>query len=320
MVFLGLILASSASLANDRDAAGASDAPVSARAQVLFDRAVALMETGNYAEACPKLEESHALDPGGGTALNLGYCWERLGKLGSAHTAYEEAQRLAARDGRSDREQLARQKLQALAPRLTFLKIVLGFSARSLDALEVRLDGRNLPPSSFERPVPIDAGRHVLEVTALHKRPFVQRIEVGESAGILEIEVNHLEDGGPSRFVARAPIASAARGAPAVGVQPRPKPAFWVAGASSLVLLAAGGTAGIIALHRHEQSDRLCPGNACSARGVEAEEQANTYAWIANVGIGAGLAAAGIAAYIWLSQRDVPRSGAARGGSIALEF
>ena len=57
-----------------------ADPATVARAQALFDEALALMKAGKYAEACPKLEESDQLDPGMGTEYRLAECYESDGK------------------------------------------------------------------------------------------------------------------------------------------------------------------------------------------------------------------------------------------------
>src|SRR5687767_13153220 len=54
------------------------------QAEPLFNEGRELLEKGRFAEACPKLARSQALAPAVGTLLNLGYCWEQLGKLRSA--------------------------------------------------------------------------------------------------------------------------------------------------------------------------------------------------------------------------------------------
>ena len=64
--------------------AHADDERPSARADRLFGEAMALIEQGNYRDACPRLDESQRLDPGLGTQYNLALCEVRIGKHASA--------------------------------------------------------------------------------------------------------------------------------------------------------------------------------------------------------------------------------------------
>ena len=71
--------------------AGASDSPADkAAAQSLFEQAKRLMNEGNYAEACPKLEESQMLDKGMGTQFHLASCYEQIGRTASAWALFVE--------------------------------------------------------------------------------------------------------------------------------------------------------------------------------------------------------------------------------------
>jgi hypothetical protein len=58
-----------AALALPRPALAAPSAVDRTMAQSLFEDARRSMSEGNYAAACPKLEESNRLDPSGGTLL-----------------------------------------------------------------------------------------------------------------------------------------------------------------------------------------------------------------------------------------------------------
>lgn len=85
-----------------------------ATAEALFEQGRALMAQGNFAAACPKLEESLRLDPGLGTLLNLAMCEEKAGRKDLACRYYMDAARMAQQQGQSAREQVAQQRFQSL--------------------------------------------------------------------------------------------------------------------------------------------------------------------------------------------------------------
>ena len=94
-----------------------------ALATTLFQDGRALMAAGRLAEACPKLEESQRLDPGGGTLLNLALCHEQAGRLARSWSEFNDAAAVARRDGRRDRELAADSHAAALWPRLSKLTV-----------------------------------------------------------------------------------------------------------------------------------------------------------------------------------------------------
>ncbi len=70
--------------------ADADDTPDLARAGALFAEGRQSMAAGDYADACPKLAESQALDPKADTALDLGICYQN-----ASQAAFEVAHELA---------------------------------------------------------------------------------------------------------------------------------------------------------------------------------------------------------------------------------
>ena len=99
-----------------RSASGVAEAL--ARADALFAEGRRLLETGAAAAACARFQESNALAPRGGTALNLGLCLEQVGDLDGARVALQAALARALEDGRTDRVPIAREHLAAVDSRL----------------------------------------------------------------------------------------------------------------------------------------------------------------------------------------------------------
>src|SRR5262245_62252923 len=94
-----------------------------ATAEALFREGTALLDEKRYAEACPKLAESHRLDPATGTLLALAFCHEGEGRLASAWAEFAEVAGRARAEGRTDREHVAREHAANLKPRLARLSV-----------------------------------------------------------------------------------------------------------------------------------------------------------------------------------------------------
>src|SRR4051794_15931833 len=132
-------------------------------AQSLFEDGRRLMTAGDFASACPKLKESQALDPSGGTLLNLAVCHEKQGQLATAWSDFKEALSVARRDNRADRFEVAREHLATLEPQVPSLTIQV---AGAKPEQQVLLDGAAVRPAAWGSPIAVDPGPHRLESTA----------------------------------------------------------------------------------------------------------------------------------------------------------
>jgi len=141
-------------------------------AQALFDERVSPLDRGESAAACSKLSQSHALDPAGGTAPDIGYCEERQGNIASAIMAYDDARRRARVDGRADRERLAEQKLDELAGRANRLRVRLAPGEARRSDVTAAIDERPLGSTMLGSAVIVDAGKRTVTVRAPGKKPF----------------------------------------------------------------------------------------------------------------------------------------------------
>ena len=275
--------------------AGAARAQPSAAAvaQVLFEEGVALMEEHRLAEACPKLAESQRIDPGGGTLLNLGACWEGLGKFASAYATYNEAASAAVKDGRRDREDLARKKLVELRPKMSYVRVV---ASGPREGVEITLDDTRIGSAALGVPLPIDPGPHVLAARAPGYRGYERRFEALPPGETTALEVPALE---PER---REP-------APLPLERPKPKPSgphalvlpLGVLGGALVVL---GGVSGGVAFAEKAASDAGCPtATTCSEGGAAAMDRAVGFAWGSTVALGVGATALAAAAVLYFSDR-----------------
>jgi tetratricopeptide (TPR) repeat protein len=277
-----------------------------AAAEALFQEALKLQKQQRYDEACPKLAESHRLDPGTGVLLHLGDCYARIGKTASAWAAYQEALPRARREANEVRVQAAQQGIAAVTPRLARLTIVVP-PASNLAGLVVRSDGVEQAPATWGSALPLDPGEHVVEVTAPGRAPFrtkVTLVEGGPEPTTVTIPVLHEQQAAASG----PPSDDSAPAAPAGGGEAQPSSAAGLSdlataglavGAVGLAAVAAAVVTGALVLGDRSTIEDECDEAArtCTQTGLDARDSqdtlsvVNTVAWAVGIaGVGAGLA------------------------------
>jgi hypothetical protein len=273
-------------------------------AQALFDAAIQLMEAGSFAEACPKLAESDRLDPAGGTVLNLAFCHERAGAIALAYESYRVAKERAEKSGHAERAELASRRIAALAPKLGVVRVRFT-NPDDASKATVTIDGQ---PSSAREPSPmLELGEHVVVVRGDGYEDFTFRVTLAKDS--VDVVVPHLvptagapaaEPRDPPSPAAGPEVGPASSLAP--GATRSRRTAAWITGGVGIAFLGAGAIAGGLAFSRHAESDRECPGGACTDRGVQAEHEAKTFAVVADVTVAASIVVLGIATYLWLTE------------------
>lgn len=303
-------------------------------AQSLFEQARQLMGAGRFEEACPKLEESQRLDPGGGTQLNLGLCHEKQGKIATAWTDFKGALSLARRDGRQERAAAAEERIAALEPRLPWLTLAVAGAA---EGEQVTLDGAAVGKAAWGSPIAIDPGTHVLSASAFGRKPWSGTVSVvvGEK---LRVSIPELETTttAPSLVPTVVPSPNSTpelartavpppNSAPELARSARPSgrnTAAWIIGGTGVVALGIGTIFGVRTLAKKKDSDAQCPTDAsCSREGVTLNDEAHTSAWISDIGFGLGIVGVGVGTYLLLTggPAEQGQKASARGRS-ALSF
>jgi hypothetical protein len=198
-------------LATARIASAQTNAADSASAEALYDEALRLMEQKQYADACPKLEESQRLDPGVGTLLYLGHCYEKLGKLASAWATFKDAAYTASSSGQKDREQVAQERADAIKPNLSY--ITLRVAEPDMPGLEVLRDGQLVRQAAWGVPVPIDPGEHRIQARRPNAEPWSALVKIAPGPGSIQVDVPRLAEAhvAPPAAPAPAPAVTAAQ-------------------------------------------------------------------------------------------------------------
>lgn len=186
-----------------------------ALSEALFRDGRALMDAGKFDEACPKLAESHKLDPKPGTILNLAVCQEQRGQVAQAWASYVEAARLSGRAKQKSRENAAKKKAAELEAILSKLTIEM---QGELKEFSILIDGRAHSSAIVGTPVPLDPGDHEVEVRAPGYLPFRTRVHLPKGP----VEMKVVVSGPFTPETTPSPAESAAP--PAVSSAPPPPP------------------------------------------------------------------------------------------------
>ena len=259
-------------------------------AEALFRAAKDLQADGKLPEACAKFAESHRLDPKPGTILNVAACHELEGRTATAWADYSEAVTFAARARQSDREKLARAKVDDLAKKLSYVT----FTFPEVKDLEILLDGKTLSTAAAGTRVPIDPGEHGLEARAPGKLPWTVRVKITPGPAQQTVVVPALADdpaGTAPAVVAPVPAAGpppAGDAGPGKSSGSTQRVIGWVALGVGVVAVGGGAFFGFQTLSKKSTVDEHCAGTRCDAAGLTANDDAKTDATLSTIAFAVG--------------------------------
>jgi hypothetical protein len=288
----------------------------------LFFDARKLATEGNYAAACPKLEESLRLELGVGTQFNLADCWEHVGRTASAHALFLGAAAAAKAAGQADREQVLRDRATALEPRLSRLVI----EVRSPEPkLSVKRDDLPLDDETLGKAVPVDPGKYKIKARAPGKKDWEKVVEVSAAAPVTTVEIPALEADKPALAAVEhqtpkpqpKPLAPASPADSDRGGGPNYR-ALGLAGVG-VVSLGVGAVMGIKYLGANSDAKKVCPSShGCTVKDIQDHDRlladARTDRAWSYAGFGVGGALLVGAGALWYFQR--PQSSPAKASSL----
>lgn len=283
-----------------------------ATAETLFQRGVALAESGRVADACTQFDASLQIDPAIGTLFRLADCYDRVGRTASAWALFSEAQARSRAAEQGERERMATERVANLELRLSKLTFIVGDDA--LPGLELRMNDVVVPSASWGLELPVDPGPQRLRLSAPGHRAWqgTVTIEKGPSSRQLTLPALTPE-----------PVAAAPRPQP-VTVPPAPKTAAhadrypaWLGYAVGGVGLASLGVAGVMgyrAYDLNQQSLDECSranANACTTHGDSLRDDARRAGVVSTVFAVAGgaLLAGGVTLTLFQSSKQEARTG-----------
>jgi len=286
-------------------AAAEASASDKASAEALFDEALRAMKEGRFAEACPKLENSQRIDPGVGTLLYLGECYEKLGRTASAWATFREAASEADAGGQTKRAKAARDRYAKLEPQLAYLTIEVAEGTRALPGLRIRRDGADTGLGIIGSAVPADPGPSKIDVTAPDHESFSVTVRVQPNARQTVLIPTLAAVEGPRPVDAAVPLAAA----PPPEQKPEQKPPAPPPAAPAAdenpggtqriigLVLAGGGLVGVglgtyfglRAIDKEKQADKNCSPTLCQEKAdFESSDQAHSAATGSTISFVAG--------------------------------
>lgn len=295
----------------------AQSAEDKAIAESLYEDGRRLMGEGKYADACAKFEESQRRDPGLGTMLRLGDCYEKLGRLASAWATFREAEAVARRQS-DDRIKVARARAQQLDARVPRIEIVVP-TENAVPGLAVELDGQK---AVLGTRLPVDPGAHLVAAAAPGHEPWKDTVTIAEAA-VLTVTVPPLRAATERQTKKTGTTGGAPPGAapPSPPNEHRParasrtrRTAALIVGGAGVVALGVGAVFGLKASSDWDAAQPHCDAMLrCDPEGISLHDDADTAATLADVSFGVGAAAVAVGAVLWLttpSERSTARAAA----------
>lgn len=297
-------------------------------ARTHFERGLALAKTQAYAEAVIEFSRAYQLSPNFAVLFNLGQAY-----VGAGQSVYavEALTRYLSEGGKQVPPARRKQVEADIAQQERHIATVTIQSSQA--GAVIRIDGVEVGKSPMPSPLRVNGGTHVFAASLAGYKLWEQRFELAgreQKTVVMTLEplptpssaAPPLPAAAPAPAASVTPVVSAATStdgasatspvtaeSPAMDLTAKTTPeptarsgriAAFVVGGLGLASLATGTVFGIRAITKMSDSDKECPQEQCSQRGVDLSKQAKTSALIADITIGAGLAAAAVATYLFM--------------------
>jgi hypothetical protein len=268
----------------------------SSEAERLFREGRALVDKGDFANACPKFAESEKLDPAPGTLLSLADCEEREKHLIKAKEHYTLA---ASGFPKNDpRRAFATGRAQAIEKRLAHPTFRLAADA-PVDAA-VTINDAPLARSDLGVATTMDPGEVRVKVTAPGRQEKLAVVTLGEGESkTIEVEV-----GAPVPVTPTKPVeanASLTTQAPSSRTDIKRTVAFVSLGVGGASLIVGGVTAVLAASKASTVKDHCDENYLCDSEGVSAASSGRLFAPLSTVTLIAGVVLVGAGTYLYLT-------------------
>lgn len=324
-VLLPVIVAGTALAAPSVARADEPSAQDIAQARQLGQQAAAAFEAGNYVESEKLWNAASRLYFAPTLTLGLARTQAKLGKLVAAQESYnkiirEWSDKPTPQPAFKDALESAKTEVQAVSSRVA--SVTISIDGTVPPNAQVTIDGQPVNAAALGLRRPVDPGTHQVKATADGYKTAETSFEVKEG-GSAEAKL-HLEKD-PNAAVAGAAVTGGA-GAPAGGTPgggeppPAEKPAsgsnktlaiaaFGVGGAG----LVLGAVTGFIALGKHSDLEKQCPGGTCPASVQDDVDGYKTMGTLSTVGfIVAGVGGVAGAVLLLTSPKQTGAAGPSR--------
>jgi hypothetical protein len=209
----------------------------------------------------------------------------------------------AKREGDNERAQLAEEHMRALESKLPHVTIALAAGA-AVPGLVIKFDTRELSSAALGLQIPVDPGKHVLEVSAPGKETATQTFDTPSTPSTLAVTVPALKDSAsaavPVAQVAvaaptAAPVAAATTTAPPPSSSSGSNTGAIVSGAITGAFLAGAVVTGV--LYSSKRSDFNDANASGDPSRSDKRDSAKTLGTVNAVLVGGALVSAGFFVY-----------------------
>jgi tetratricopeptide (TPR) repeat protein len=148
-------------------------------ARKLFKEATDLEKEKKWDEAEPLLRKALAIKETPGLRYHLAFCLEQQGKLVDALVDYDRADEMIKAGAKApDVAELVVSARESLKQRIPTLTVKL---PQGVEGTELKIDGRVLSSAVAGQPLPLNPGKHKVEVSAPGRANFAQEVRLGEN-------------------------------------------------------------------------------------------------------------------------------------------